>query len=289
MTLAPHIRDFYTQTGKMTDPGPYRRTFQSLPATLEGLCSTVQGITIHRDWAPAYGVAFSPDRVEETHLRSVANRLARILELEDAPLTEQRPPERRSVGTCRDFTVTTVAMLRAQGVPARSRCGFGAYFTSRFEDHWVVEYWKDGRWRLADSQIDEVQKRVLKPQFDLLDIPRDKFVVAGDAWQLWRSGKKKADDFGIGDIRGAWFIAGNLFRDFAALNNAEALPWDVWAAMTTREDSELPMQFGLLVQLAEFGREPHRFEEIRALYEAEKVLQLPGKVFNAIRMQEEAI
>ena len=35
--------------------------------------------------------------------------------------------------------------------------------------------------------------------------------------------------YGIFDLRGLWFVAGNVMRDFAALNNMEMLPWDVWA------------------------------------------------------------
>ena len=35
-------------------------------------------------------------------------------------------PERRFVGNCRHFTVLLCAFLRARGVPARARCGFGA-------------------------------------------------------------------------------------------------------------------------------------------------------------------
>ena len=290
MSLAPDAHEFYTQPAKMTEPGRYGAAFGGLPDRLEDLCLTVQGILIHRDWAPQYGVTFSPDRVDEQHIRPVAARLKRILELEDGPLTQARPPERRSVATCRDFTVMTVAMMRAHGLPARARCGFGAYFTPRFEDHWVVEYWKDGRWRLADAQIDDLQQRVLKPQFNLLDIPRDKFLVAGDAWQLWRTGKNKGDDFGIGTIRSASFIAGNLVHDFAALNNMESLPWDVWGPMTMGDDDKLTPNLALFDQLAELGREAaHRFGEIRALYEADKQLQLPATVFNAIRQQSEAL
>ena len=44
--------------------------------------------------------------------------------------------------------------------------------------------------------------------------------------------------FGILDMHGLWFIAGNVIRDVAALNNHEMLPWDVWGAMA-RTDAEL--------------------------------------------------
>jgi hypothetical protein len=62
------------------------------------------------------------------------------------------------------------AMLRAQGTPARARCGFGGYFGSgAFEDHWVCEYWDEAApgWKLADFQIDEVQLKLFDVDFDL--------------------------------------------------------------------------------------------------------------------------
>jgi hypothetical protein len=291
MNLDPAIRDFYTQTAKMTDPAPHGAAFVDLPPGLEALVPIVQGVLIHRDFAPFYGAKFSTERVEETHIRSVSQRLERIFALENAPIRRARAPERRSVGTCRDFTVMTVAMLRAQGLPARARCGFGAYFRAgQFEDHWVVEYWRDGRWRLADAQIDDVQSEVLKPAFDLMDVPRDQFVVAGDAWKRWREGRNKAEQFGIFDIRGASFIAGNLVHDFAALNNMESLPWDVWGPMTMSDDAKLAPNLDLFDRLAELGCEAaDRFPEIRSLYEADDRLPLPGVVYNAIRQREEAV
>nr|WP_246722323.1 transglutaminase-like domain-containing protein [Rhizobium laguerreae] len=47
--------------------------------------------------------------------------------IDPAPLDIPRPPERRSIGVCRHFTVLACAALKAQGVPARARCGFGMY------------------------------------------------------------------------------------------------------------------------------------------------------------------
>lgn len=56
------------------------------------------------------------------------------------PLTQPRAPEQRVAGNCRHFSVLAVSMFRAQGVPARARCGFGGYFgTNTFEDHRVCE------------------------------------------------------------------------------------------------------------------------------------------------------
>ena len=98
-----------------------------------------------------------------------------------------------------------------------------------FIDHWVTEYWNESaqRWVLVDAQLDQRQRELFGIAFDPLDVPRDQFLVAGDAWQLCRGGKADPGAFGILDMHGLWFIAGNVIRDVAALNNHEMLPWDV--------------------------------------------------------------
>ena len=101
----------------------------------------VQGLLIHIFWAERYGVKLSEERQREVQIRSVARKLARIKELADWPLIVPRPPEKKLVGNCRDFSVMLCAILRHQGVPARARCGFGTYFIpDHYEDHWICEY-----------------------------------------------------------------------------------------------------------------------------------------------------
>ena len=95
---------------------------------------------------------------------------------------------------------------------------------------------------LVDAQLDARQCELFKVTFDPLDVPRDQFLVAGDAWRLCRAGKAQPQAFGILDMHGLWFIASNVIRDVAALNNHEMLPWDVWGAMT-RNDAELDLPF----------------------------------------------
>jgi hypothetical protein len=54
--------------------------------------------------------------------------------------------------------------IKDEGIPARARCGFGAYFNPPyFEDHWVCEYWNadEERWILVDPQFDEVWREKL--------------------------------------------------------------------------------------------------------------------------------
>jgi hypothetical protein len=179
------------------------------------------------------------------------------------------------------------AMLRAKGIPARARCGFGGYFgTGWFEDHWVCEYWHAGRqrWQLVDPQIDDVQLGWFPIDFDLTDVPRDGFLVGGEAWRRFRSGTADPATFGLSQLKeaGDWWIAANLMRDGAALLNLELLPWDCWGAMPEPDvpiDDDLAALFD---RLAEVTLAPDdNFVALRNLYEDDR-LRVRATVRNAV-------
>jgi hypothetical protein len=274
--------DTYRTPVAMSDAGHQARLFDGLPHDVGSLAQVVQGLLVHEHIAPAYGLTLSAEQHAQAHLRSVERILETIVAQDNKPLPVARPAGERVVGVCRHFTLLHVAMLRAQGVAARARCGFGTYFQQGlFIDHWVTEYWNEAgkRWVLVDPQIDTPQRELFKVTFDPLDVPRDQFLVAGDAWQLCRSGKADPASFGILDMHGLWFIAGNVIRDVAALNNHEMLPWDVWGAMA-QSDAGLDLPF--FDSLAEFSQAPDKSpDELRAVYE-DKRIAVPGTVFNAV-------
>ena len=45
------------------------------------------------------------------------------------------------------------------------------------------------RWILADAQIDDVQREWVPLDFDVTDVPGDRFVIAGQAWAQSRAGR----------------------------------------------------------------------------------------------------
>lgn len=287
------ILDFYTHPTTMTFGGGYAPMLNGLPLDMVSLARIVQGLLLHEYAAPAYGVALSNERRSESHIRPVERMLDRLLTHNSQPLSVARPVDARLVGVCRHFTVLLVAMLRAQGVPARARCGFGSYFNpGHFYDHWVCEYWNavQARWVRVDAQIDDVQRVMLKVDFDVLDVPHDRFVIAGDAWEQCRTGEVDPSKFGIFDMRGLWFIAGNLVRDVAALNNMEMLPWDVWGAMPGPDEPLQNDQLEFFDRLAVITRAPDSsFAELRTLYAEDDRLRVPETVFNAVLNRPEAI
>ncbi len=251
-------KEYYREYGPMTAPGPHAAEFNKLPKDLAKLCEVIQGVVIHRDIAPfLYNLNLSKEQRDEANIRPLAQMLTRIHALDPRPLNSARTPDLRLKGICWHFSEMLAGMLQTQGIPARARCGFGAYFNDgKFEDHWVCEYWNaaEERWILADAQLDAVQKKQFKPDFDTLDVPRDQFVIAGDAWQMCRSGRADPKNFGLSmipELHGMWFIAGNVVRDLASLNRAPMLPWDVWGMMEMKDDALTDEKKKLLDRVAE--------------------------------------
>ena len=296
VTTQQQILGFYARPAAMTSGGAHARMFDELPRDVAALARIVQGLALHEYVASRlYGVTIPDRRKSEAHIRPVEKMLDRLLAIAAQPLSVGRPPEKRLVGVCHHFALLLVAMLRAKGLPARARVGFGSYFNPPyFEDHWVCEYWNaaETRWVLVDPQFDEVWRAALKIDHDVLDVPRDRFLIAGDAWAGCRAGEVAASKFGIfvGDLRGLWFIAGSLVRDVAALNKMEMLPWDQWGAMPRPNEPPDDDQLALFDRLAALTRAPDAsFAELRALYEGDDRLRVPATVFNAVLNRPEAV
>ncbi|HYC66482.1 MAG TPA: transglutaminase domain-containing protein [Reyranellaceae bacterium] len=280
---ADYILDFYRQPVDLSALGAHAAKVANLPRDPAGLAKVVQGLLIHEHMGGMYGVAFTPQQHAEAHVRPIETLLGA---LDSRPLTEARPAGERFVCVCRSFALLFVAVMRHHGTPARARCGFGAYFEKgKFIDHWVAEYWNGERWVMVDAQIDERQRRQFGITTDTLDVKRDEFVIAGDGWRRTRSGELDPKTFGVLDMWGAWFIASNLIRDVAALNNREMLPWDVWGAMT-QDDSALDRAF--LDRLAILTHDPDRhFDALREVY-LDPRIAVPRTVFNAVHNRAEA-
>ena len=288
-----HILDFYARPDAIATGGKYAFILEGLPNNVSELVQIIQGLAIHEFMASAYGVEIPDERKSESHIRRVEQMLDRIFALDDQKITVARPPEKRLVGVCHHFARFLVAMLRAKSVPARTRLGFGSYFIpGSFEDHVVCEYWNaaEARWVFVDPQFDEVWRTKLKINHDVLDVPRDLFVIAGEAWEKCRKGEADPSKFGIFELRGLWFIAGSLVRDVAALNKMEMLQWDTWGAMPGPDKPLDNNQLAFFDRLAALTLESDvSFEELRSLYESDERVRVPEVVFNSMLRRTEAV
>lgn len=275
--------EYYAAPGRMTDLSSIAEHVRGLPADVASIARLVQLVIVHRWWDERYGVTDAADRDDEMQIRPAADILSKALEIDPRPLDEGRAPQQRVLGNCRDFTTVTVALLRDKGVPARGRCGFGSYFSpGLYEDHWVVEWWNGERWQLSDAQLDAFQVASLNLDFDPLDVPRDRFVDAGRAWEMYRSGEADGGRFGLSAIRGEdgtlkfegmsgpWFIRGNIWRDIASLNKVELLPWDGWGL----DDLTEPMSDDETDVYAAVSARAD-FDELRTFYESNDRVRVP--------------
>jgi len=173
-------QEYYASQGQISNPGHFATYLDALPVDVPLIVKAIQGLMLHLLWASRYGITLNRIREEEANLRTISDRLEKILELSDMPLSEPLNLSKKTVGTCRGFTLLLTSILRQRGIPARARAGFGTYFMDgTFEDHWVCEYWlaEEDRWVMVDPQFDELQMEVLKIDFDPLDMPKIKFVT----------------------------------------------------------------------------------------------------------------
>ncbi len=249
-----------------------------LPTDLEEVRRTVQGLLLHPDWAHLYGVEGDAVRIEEQNLRTTAEVLARAFQMSAETTAVARAPLDRVVSVCRHFTLIHVAFLRSQGVPARVRCGFSGYFDSvKWYDHWITERWDGGRWVREDPQIDEVQAKVLGLDLDPYDQPPGRFLTGSEAWIAARSGEVDPEAFGILDMWGMGFIAGNVVNDLACLQKVEMLPWDSWGIMRDPRHSPSRAAVALLDEVAALVVSDN-FEAVRGLYEYDQRLKVPRTI-----------
>jgi excinuclease ABC subunit A len=270
--------EYYAKHSIITDPRERGELFVDLSSNISGLVQVVQGLLIHPFAVELYHVQLSPRQREEVFLRTVAQMLARIHELDPDPLTVSREPKQRLVGNCRDHAVLFTALLRHFGIPARMRVGFARYFPSnKNEDHWITEYWdgEQARWVLTDPQLDAIQCDAYGIEFDPLDMRfYDHFYTGGHAWQLCRNGQAKSYEFGFKRWKGWGYIRGSLLHDLDALNKVELLPADWWGEFVTKNDREVTTDERMLLdRLADLTTNVDSdgklncFDAMRAAYE----------------------
>ena len=276
---------YYVAPGVFTAVANFATQVDALANDVEAIARAVQGLLIHEALAPAYQVVLPDDRVGEKQLHSAEAMLACATRLNAQPITEARVPAQRVGGVCRHFATMFVAFMRHKGVPARARCGFANYFEpGKHVDHWVGEYWNASelRWVLVDAQIDDLQRRLFHLNIDTLDVPRDRFLVAGDAWRACRSGADPMT-FGVAGTKmwGLVEVFGDVFQDLAALQNIELLPWG-WYGLALDDSAVSDVE--LIDELARLSStaNANALTALRKMVDADERLRVPASTVEAI-------
>jgi hypothetical protein len=284
--LAPEAAEFYRTQSPVSDPGRYAELYAALPDGPAELADVVRGLIIHRMEGPLFDYEISRERLhDDAETRYIDDILGLLVERDGAPLTTPRRLEDRFVGICRDFALLLCSFLRAKGVPARIRSGFANYFgddPEMYGDHVVAEYWDPGRgWLLADAQIVDGHHGT---GLDPTDVPRDRFLVAGKAWQEIRAGRRDPERFGLvtPDLRlvGHWFVAGNIRLDLSALNKVETLLWDLWGIGAGGDGDMTDEIYDLYDMAARVADDEVVFEAARTLFAENTGLRTPATVLS---------
>jgi Transglutaminase-like superfamily len=265
----------------LTDPGPWASSLDQLSRDLTDLREVPQRLTLHFRQAEAVGVD-AAGRRREARMRQVSRMLERIIELDPRPLAETRSPATRLIGHCRTSAVLLTALLRQKGLAARPRAGFSAYWKQSMRTgHWVTEYWSLERdcWLIADSDLNEDSVRFGDLDFDLCEIPRDKFVLAGDAWLALRSGEVEPLLYGEDSYCfGLEYARAQLLRDVACLTGSEVGPWDRWGVAAVPFPLLDEPALALVDELARCSVVPHPRRVLTGLLADSSGLAVPFEI-----------
>ena len=234
--MKEEIYQRYLETSIYTDVGIYRDFILSLPNDIPAIGMLVCDQITHQSMyftEPSpyledtyYGkfTSYPKHRFkneDELYITAIS-MIAGILRLDKTGFTKNRDVTKRITVSCRQASVLFSAILKAKGIPCRSRAGFMDFGDTgdSYMEHWVNEYWDftENRWVLAD--VDGYYEYEYRFGYSQFDLPRRKFVTASEAWLGLRKNTlhKKLDVFSPNPLEG---VCEYLFMDFHALMNNE--------------------------------------------------------------------
>lgn len=229
-------RKHWLDVGVYTYAGAYRDYFLSLPDGVAELGRLVCGQVLHRVTLREGNLGANADlrygdmtlfpwhrmRCEDDMLVTAAAMTAELFRLDGRGFVPGRRVEDKIIVSCRYVSVLMSAILKAKGVPCRSRSGFAPYFgEGRSDDHWINQYWsgeKNG-WVTFDADgffdADVIG-------FDQYDMPESRFDWAADTWLKLRNDPSDGERFvyagGLTSLKAAIRA---VFYDFHSLMNNE--------------------------------------------------------------------
>ncbi len=240
------ILNFYKQTSLYTDLGLYKDFAIALPNDLKKLCLLQRNQIIHPfdlcDEKESKNVnSFYGDmtKISQTSLKyendlfPTAQSIIAELLRRDKNYSEERKIEDKIHVCCREQAILLASILKAKGISARVRSGFTFYLNATNKeagDHWSCEYYSksENRWILVDADFyyDDETLREYNIDFNLLDIPRNKFIFGAEAYLGLRNGtysKKEIYYASSPKTLGIKAALHGLFYDFHCLMNDEII------------------------------------------------------------------
>lgn len=286
------ILEHYKKTGTYTYAGNYKEYFRSLPDDISTLGRLVCSQVIHRvtlkegntnaNASLLYGdmnrYPWYRMRCEDDILVTAPALTAELFRMDERGFVWDRKTENKIVVTCRYVSVLMSAILKAKGIPARSRAGFAPYFQQGISmDHWINQFYneKENRWVTIDADGFYEESGMFSFQYDM---PQDCFDWVAKAYLDVRSGKTDGRQYLYADGLGTCSLPAlirYLIYDFHALMNNELTFSFLPAYLDGRLDKLTEAELEELDQLALWLLDPDRyFHELCGLWERERKFRI---------------
>lgn len=241
-----NILEFYKKASLYTELGLYAHFARKLPDAINELCSLQRNQIIHpfdlsdeemrKDPNSFYGNMTKIPRTSlryENDLYPTAQAMLAELLRRDKNYSVNRKIEDKIHVCCREQAILLASILKVKGIPTRVRSGFCKYINTSGKqagDHWITEYYdiKLGRWVLVDADM-YFDKDILEEDhidFNLLDIPHEKFIFGAEAYLGLRENKFRPEEIYYASSPltiGIEASLHGLFYDFHSLMNNEII------------------------------------------------------------------
>ena len=232
--------NFYKQTSLYTDLGLYKNFMKNLPDDINELCILQRKQIIHPVvfdipnirkqsncfWGDMTKVPITRLDYEDDLFPTAISMISELLR-KDKTYSLNRKAEDKIHVTCRGEAILLAATLKAKDYSARVRSGFAPYikYDGVSYDHWITEYYDEikQRWVLVDADEHCPDHEM---EFDLNDIPRNKFIFGAEAYLGMRTGKYKTEEIYYASDPATLGLKASirgLFYDFHSLMNDEII------------------------------------------------------------------
>lgn len=292
-----NVLDFYRNTSLFTDLGFYTSFAKNLPNDIETLCLLLRNQIIHpfdlkdeeerNNQNSFYGDMTKipiTSLIFENDLFPTAIAMMAELLRRDPNFTTKRKIEDKIHVCCRETAILLIAILKAKNIPARVRCGF-THSVSEIDgagDHWIVEYYSDDykKWVLVDPTMcyDQETLKYYKIDYPLINMPRDKFIFAAEAYLGLRNQKYKTNDiycFSSPKIFGIKAAIDELFYDFHSLMNNEILFCQKLKYLKDKDYKLSDYEYKELDELATLMLEPNiNFDKIKCIWDSNEKFRI---------------
>lgn len=235
------ILNFYLNTSSFTSLGAYVNIVDKFPNDIKEICYLIRMQTIHPIafsnpiirsssncfWGNMQEIKDYKTMRQDDLFPTSISMIGEILRI-NPQISKERLAKEKLIVTCRGVSLLLASILKAKGIPARVRSGFANYPSNDgiYWDHWIVEYYNadNKKWTLIDADCccNDIT------DFDIYDIPHNRFISAPNLWIKYRNNK-----FDINTLGHAYYGKGNtninetlltaIFYDFHCVMNNEII------------------------------------------------------------------